>query len=98
MDMHAPATRATPRYSPADDRHILANWITLIAEDRNLDAADVARLSGIDAGTAQAILDGAVSAFPVAMLDKVLRAVERRNVANDRFTGAASCPADQHAS
>lgn len=71
------SAQATRRYSVVYDKHVLANWIALIAEDRDLDAADIARLSGIDAGQAQAILDGDVSAFSVRVLDDVLRAVER---------------------
>ncbi len=57
---------------------MLANWIALIAEVRDLDASAIASLSGLDTGTAQAILDGRVIDLSVQTLDDVLRVVEQR--------------------
>jgi len=78
MNTPLPHTRTTPRYSSLYDKHVLANWIALIAEDRDLDAVALAALAGVDADTAQAILDGAVGELSLRLLDDVLRAVERR--------------------
>jgi hypothetical protein len=59
-------------------KYALANWITLIADDRGLDAGAVARITGIDPEQAEAILDGIVIATPLPTLDRVLRTLERR--------------------
>lgn len=58
-------------------KYALANWITLIADDRGLNAVAVARMTGIDAEQAEAILDGVVIATPLPTLDRVLRTLER---------------------
>ncbi|HYH17249.1 MAG TPA: hypothetical protein VD995_01410 [Azospirillum sp.] len=58
-------------------KYALANWIMLIADDRGLGAAAVARLTGIDPEQAEAILDGVVIATPLPTLDRVLRTLER---------------------
>ncbi|HEY0836854.1 MAG TPA: hypothetical protein VGE72_23285 [Azospirillum sp.] len=58
-------------------KHALANWITLIADDRGLGAEAVARMTGIDPQQAEAILDGVVIGTPLPILDRVLRTLER---------------------
>ena len=78
MNARKPFVEAAPRYCTLFDKHVLANWIALIAEDRDLDVDDVAALTGLDTGTVQAILEGKVSTLSVRMLDDALRAVERR--------------------
>jgi hypothetical protein len=68
----------TPRYCSLYDKHVLANWISLIADVRGLDAAAIASLSGLDTRTAQSILDSCVIDLSVQTLDDVLRVVEQR--------------------
>lgn len=82
------ATPITPGGDPLTDirvanpgllrqKYVLANWITLIADDRGLEAAAVARMTGIDTEQAEAILDGVVIGTPLPTLDRVLRTLER---------------------
>ena len=78
MNALLPRVEITPRYCSLYDKHLLANWIALIAEVRDLDASAIASLSGLDTETAQAILDGRVIDLSVQTLDDVLRVVEQR--------------------
>ncbi|WP_175426446.1 hypothetical protein [Azospirillum brasilense] len=78
MDVRLPRAGTNPRYDTLYDKHVLANWIALIAEDRDLDAVGIASLAGLEVGTAQAMLDGDVRELSVQVLDDALRAVEGR--------------------
>lgn len=78
MTMRLTRAGANPRYDTLYDKRVLANWIAMIAEDRMLDAVRVASLAGLDVGTAQAMLDGAVEELSVQVLDDALRALEGR--------------------
>lgn len=57
---------------------VLAGWVALMAEDRGLDAAAVAERTGLDTEAARAVLDGAVAAIPLPVLDRALRRMEGR--------------------
>ena len=50
---HRPAD-GKPRHDALAARYMLANWITLIAEDHSWDAGTVARLAEIDPEQARA--------------------------------------------
>ena len=78
MNALLPRVEITPRYCSLYDTHVLAHWIAMIAEVRDLDASAIASLSGLDARTAQEILDGRVIDLSVQTLDDVLRVVEQR--------------------
>lgn len=78
MNATFPRDKATPRYDSLYDKRVLANWIALIADDRDLDPATIATLSGLDEDRVRTILDGRVSDLSVELLDATLRAVERR--------------------
>lgn len=74
---HRPADGKT-RQDALAARYMLANWISLVAEDHGWDAETVARLAEIDPEQARAILDGVVILTPAPVLDHILRRLERR--------------------
>ena len=74
---HRPADGQS-RQDALSARHMLAGWISLIAEDHSWDAEAVAQLAGIDTEQARAILDGVVILTPAPVLDSILRRLERR--------------------
>lgn len=67
-----------PNPRTLSQKFVLAGWVTLMAEDRGLDAAAVAERTGLDPEQARAVLDGAVAAIPLPVLDRVLRRMEGR--------------------
>ncbi|MBP2299877.1 hypothetical protein [Azospirillum picis] len=57
----------------------LAGWITLMAEERELDDRQLAAVTGLDAEDVRAVRDGAVAMVPPRLLDSALRRLEGRN-------------------
>jgi len=70
--------RQMPDRGLLHQKNMLAGWITLIADDRGMDARQVAGATGIDRELASAILSGAVLAVPLSILDRALRRLENR--------------------
>jgi hypothetical protein len=66
------------RYDAQYDKAVLANWITLLAQDRGLDVGGLSELCGIDAFTSRSILAGRVRGIDLTVLDDALRRLEHR--------------------
>ncbi|MBY6264995.1 hypothetical protein EI613_24200 [Azospirillum sp. 412522] len=57
----------------------LAGWITLLAEDRDLDDRQLAVATGLDIEDVRAVREGAVAMLPPRLLNRALARLEGRN-------------------
>lgn len=57
----------------------LAGWITLLAEDRELDDRQLAVATGLDIEDVRAVREGAVTMLPPRLLNRALARLEGRN-------------------
>ncbi|CAO3362130.1 hypothetical protein [Azospirillum melinis] len=57
----------------------LAGWITLLAEDRELDDRQLAVATGLDIEDVRAVREGAVAMLPPRLLNLALARLEGRN-------------------
>ncbi|WP_042702367.1 hypothetical protein [Azospirillum sp. B506] len=57
----------------------LAGWITLLAEDRDLDDHQLAVTTGLDLEEVRAVREGAVAMLPPWLLNRALARLEGRN-------------------
>lgn len=57
----------------------LAGWITLLAEDRDLDDRQLAAATGLDIEDVRAVREGAVAMLPPRLLNRALARLEGRN-------------------
>lgn len=57
----------------------LAGWITLLAEDRELDDRQLAVVTGLDIEEVRAVREGTVAMLPPRLLNRALARLEGRN-------------------
>ncbi|MBK1839423.1 hypothetical protein JHL17_18600 [Azospirillum sp. YIM B02556] len=90
FDSDMPFENATPIGRPSgglwfNDRtelvqaRTLAGWITLLAEDRELDDRQLAVATGLDLEDVRAVREGAVAMLPPRLLNRALARLEGRN-------------------